>query len=255
VPGAPQLTQVERMTSRRLLILGIAALLIIVAGVWLAGRESSTGPGVGTGALYPGLKEELNAVNAIRLYKAGDARVVELVRKDDVWKVSERDNYPADDGKLRKLLIAIADAKTAEQKTADPQQYATLGVEDTKGSGATSLRIELVGTQKPVDLIVGKEAVGGRANYVRRAGEPQSWLIDTTIDTERPSSPRRPTAPLERRNPARLSTRSLDWPSRRASSEDRTGPRLRRSRRRPSCRPSDRVRSRPPSSRADRYRN
>jgi hypothetical protein len=171
------------MTSRRLLILGIAALLIIVAGVWLAGREGSTGTSAGTSALYPGLKEQLNAVNAVRLYKAGDARVVELVRKDDGWKVSERGSYPADEGKVRKLLIAIADAKTAEQKTADPQQYAKLGVEDTKATGATSLRIELVGTQKPVDLIVGKQAVGARANYVRRAGEPQSWLIDTTIDT------------------------------------------------------------------------
>jgi hypothetical protein len=171
------------MTSRRLLILGIAAVLIVIAGVWLAGRESSTGTTAGTAALYPGLKEQLNAVNVIHLYKAGDARVVELVRKDDAWKVSERDNYPADEGKVRKLLIAIADAKTAEQKTADPQQYAKLGVEDTKGTGATSLRIELVGAPKPVDLIVGKQAVGARANYVRRAGEPQSWLIDTTIDT------------------------------------------------------------------------
>jgi hypothetical protein len=171
------------MTSRRLLILGIAALLVIVAGVWLAGREGSTGTAAGTSALYPGLKEQLNTVNAIHLYKAGDARVVELVRKDDVWKVSERDGYPADDGKVRKLLIAIADAKTDEQKTADPQQYAKLGVEDTKGTGATSLRIELVGAPKPVDLIVGKQAAGARANYVRRAGEPQSWLIDTTLDT------------------------------------------------------------------------
>ena len=171
------------MTSRRLLILGIAALLIIVAGVWLAGREGSTGASIDAGPLYPGLKEQLNAVNAIHLYKAGDARVVELVRKDDVWKVSERDNYPADEGKVRKLLIAIADAKTAEQKTADPQQYTKLGVEDTKGPAATSLRIELVGTPKPVDVIVGKQAVGARANYVRRAGESQSWLIDTTIDT------------------------------------------------------------------------
>ena len=114
------------MTSRRLLILGIAALIIIVAGVWLAGRESSTGTSAATSALYPGLKEQLNAVNAIHLYKAGDARVVELVRKDDAWKVSERDSYPADDGKVRKLLIALADAKSAEQKTSDPQQYATL---------------------------------------------------------------------------------------------------------------------------------
>jgi hypothetical protein len=97
--------------------------------------------------------------------------------------VSDRDSYPADESKVRKLLIALADAKIAEQKTSDAQQYATLGVEDTKGAAATSLRIELVGAPKPVDLIVGKQAAGARSNYVRRAGEPQSWLIDATIDT------------------------------------------------------------------------
>jgi hypothetical protein len=175
------------MTSRRLLILGIAAILVIVAGVWLAGREGSSGTSAPTGALYPDLKAQLDAVNAVNLYKAGDARVVELVRKDDVWKVSDRDGYPADEGKVRKLLIAIADAKIAEQKTSDPQHYATLGVEDTKGASATSVRIELVGTPKPVDLIVGKQAVGARSNYVRRAGEAQSWLVDTTIDTSAPA--------------------------------------------------------------------
>jgi hypothetical protein len=171
------------MTSRRLLILGIAAIVIAVAGVWLAGREGSSGTSAPSGALYPDLKAQLNAVNAVHLYKAGDARVVELVRKDDVWRVSDRDNYPADDGKVRKLLIEIADAKIAEQKTSDPQHYAKLGVEDTKGTAATSVRIELAGAPKPVDLIVGKQAAGARSSYVRRAGEPQSWLIDKTIDT------------------------------------------------------------------------
>ena len=119
----------------------------------------------------------------MHIYKAGDARVVELKKQGESWTVSERDNYPADESKVRKLLIAIADAKVFEEKTSNPESYATLGVEDTKGAGATSLRIELVGPPKPVNLIVGKQGVGARSNYVRRAGEPQSWLINATIDT------------------------------------------------------------------------
>src|SRR5262245_13889534 len=171
------------MTSRRLLILAIAAIVAIGAGVWLAGREGSTGSSAGTGALYPELKEQLNSISAVNMFKAGDARVVELKKQGDDWTVSERDNYPADDAKVRKLLVAIADAKLYEQKTANPEAYATLGVEDTTGKGATSLRVELVGAPKPVNLIVGKQGVGARSNYVRRAGEAQSWLINATIDT------------------------------------------------------------------------
>ena len=171
------------MTSRRLLILIVAALVAIGAGVWLAGRQGSSGSTTGTSALYPGLKEQLNSVTAVNIFKAGDARVVEIKKQGESWTVSERDNYAADEGKVRKLLVAIADAKVSEEKTSKPEAYATLGVEDTKGTAATSLRIELVGAPKPVNLIVGKQGAGARSTYVRRAGEPQSWLINDTIDT------------------------------------------------------------------------
>jgi hypothetical protein len=171
------------MTSRRLLILSIAALVAIAAGVWLAGRQGSSGSTTGTAALYPELKAQLDSVSAVNIYKAGDARAVELQRQGQSWVVTGNSNYPADESKVRKLLIAIADAKVQEEKTSNPEAYATLGVEDTKGQGATSQRIELVGAAKPVDLIVGKQGAGARSTYVRRAGEPQSWLIDTTLDT------------------------------------------------------------------------
>jgi len=171
------------MNSRRLLILTIAALVAIGAGVWLAGRQTTSGSTAGPGALYPELKGQLNSVSSVNIYKAGDARIVELKKQGESWTVTERDNYHADAGKVGKLLIALADAKLSEEKTSNPEQYATLGVEDTKGTGATSLRIELGGTPKPVNLIVGKQGAGARSNYVRRAGEPQSWLINTTIDT------------------------------------------------------------------------
>jgi hypothetical protein len=171
------------MTSQRLLILVVVAVVSIAAGVWLAGRQGSSNSAAGTAVLYPELKQQLNSLTAVRIYKAGDARVVELKRQGESSTVSERDNYPADEGKFRRLVGAIADAKIYEEKTSNPQQYATLGVEDTKGSGATGIRIELVGLPKPVDLIVGKPGIGAKSTYVRRAGEPQSWLIDQSIDT------------------------------------------------------------------------
>jgi hypothetical protein len=171
------------MTSRRLLILIVVAVVAIAAGVWLAGRQGSSGSTTGVGALYPDLKGQLNAVSAVHIFKAGDARVVELNKQGETFTVSERDNYPADEGKVRRLLVAIADAKVLEEKTSNSEAYATLGVEDTKGNGATSLRVELVGAPNPVNLIVGKQGAGARSNYVRRAGEPQSWLIDQTLDT------------------------------------------------------------------------
>jgi hypothetical protein len=177
--------KVIAMTSQKLSILVIVAVLALVAGVWLAGRQSGSSADSDSArqTLYPELKQQLDSVTAVRIFKAGDARAVEMLRKDTGWVVSERSDYPADEPKLRKLLVALADAKLYEEKTSKPEQYKTLGVEDTTAPDASGVRIELAGTAKPVNLIVGNQAVGARSHYVRRAGEAQSWLVDTNIDT------------------------------------------------------------------------
>jgi hypothetical protein len=175
--------KVIAMTSQKLSILVIVAVLALVAGVWLTSRQSGSSDGSSQAALYPELKGQLDSVTAVRIFKAGDARAVELQRKDKGWTVSERSDYSADEPKLRKLLIALADAKLYEEKTSKPEQYKTLGVEDTTAADASGVRIELAGTAKPVNLIVGNQAGGARSHYVRRAGEAQSWLVNTDIDT------------------------------------------------------------------------
>lgn len=169
------------MTSRKLLILGIVAVVAVGAGIWLAGRQTST-PAESAG-LYPELKQELDAITAVRIVKAGGTPAVELKRGEAGWTVSERANYPADEAKLRKLITSLAEAKLVEEKTANAGSYATLGVEDISNSAAGGIRIEIDGPKRPVQLIVGKQASGGQSHYVRRADEPKSWLINKNIDT------------------------------------------------------------------------
>ena len=170
------------MTSRRLLTLIVAALIAIGAGVWLATRQASTVAVQERAALYPELKQQLDAVKSVGIYKAGDVRAVELMRQNGGWGVSERAGYPADESRLRKLLRSLADAKVYEEKTSNPASYKSLGVEDIKDSAAAGVRLELTGQQTPVNLLVGKSGVGGESHYVRRAGEAQSWLVDGNID-------------------------------------------------------------------------
>jgi Domain of unknown function (DUF4340) len=171
------------MTSRRLLGLIVVALIAIGAGVWLATRQASTSGVQERAALYPELKQQLDAVKSVRIYKAGEVLGVEVVREDKVWGVAERAGYPADEARLRKLLRGLADAKVYEEKTSNPASYKSLGVEDVSDSAATGVRLELTGQQTPVNLLVGKSGVGAESHYVRRAGEAQSWLVDKSIDT------------------------------------------------------------------------
>lgn len=170
------------MTSRKLSILAIVAILAVVGGIWLAGRQTSTSSGE-TATLYPDLKKEIDTVSAIRIVKAGGATAVELKRGESGWTVSERSNYPADEAKLRKLVTSLAEAKLLEEKTSTVESYPTLGVEDVSNDGAGGIQVEVDGPKQPLKLIVGKQAQGGQSHYVRRAGEPKSWLVNKDIDT------------------------------------------------------------------------
>src|SRR3990170_2923548 len=115
------------MTSRKLLILGIVAIVAIVGGIWLAQRQTST-PSSEAAVLYPALKKELDAITAVRIVKAGGTTAVEMKRGESGWTVSERSNYPADEAKLRTLVTNLADAKLLEEKTSTAENYPTLGV-------------------------------------------------------------------------------------------------------------------------------
>ena len=174
------------MNSRRLIVLGLAAVAAIAVGLWIGGRRTSSDLSAGQ-LLYPELKQQLDQVTGVRIVKAGDQPGVELARRDAGWVVVDRADYPADTAKLRKLLAALAEAKTFEEKTSNPEQYANLGVEDVNGPKAGGVRIEVTGPKAPVDLIVGKPGIGANSMYVRRAGEKPSWLISSSVDTS--SSP------------------------------------------------------------------
>lgn len=171
------------MNSKNLGILGAIAVVAIGGGIWLASERSSSSIEGTTTALYPNLKKTLNDASAIRIYKAGDELAVEIARKGDRWEVAQRNGYPADDAKVRKLLLALGNANIREEKTSNSKNYASLGVEDVSEANATGVRMEVAGVEPAVNLIVGKDGPGLDSQYVRRAGEPQSWLIDVNLDS------------------------------------------------------------------------
>lgn len=168
------------MTSRRLLVLAVLAVIAVVAAVMLANQRTSTAQAP-SDLLYPDLKAQADSVKAIRIYKAGDARALELIRNGADWTVTERNGYPVAAVKARRLVQALSDAKIQEEKTADPTKYAALSVEDVSAADAKGVRIELEGPATPVNLIVGKDGPGGKSSYARRAGDKQSWLVNTQL--------------------------------------------------------------------------
>ncbi|HNR22223.1 MAG TPA: DUF4340 domain-containing protein [Steroidobacteraceae bacterium] len=180
------------MTPRRVAVLAIAALLVMMAALWLGSRrDSATTAHVGSPVL-PRLDALLNEVARVRIESKSEAAT--LVRTGAGWTVEER-GFRADPAKLRRLLLGLADLKVIEEKTSDPAKYAQLGVEDP-GPEATGTHLLATAAGTEFALIIGKVADSASV-YVRVPGsgpsllaaprvaadaDPKHWLDTALVD-------------------------------------------------------------------------
>ena len=125
-------------------------------------------------------------LSSLDLRKGSATPVVSLHKKGEQWTVAQRADYPADVSKLRKLLLSLSDAKIVEEKTSDPANYATIGVDDPSKPGALGAQVDFTLNDGPQSLIVGKPS--GESNFVRRSSEKTSYLVAPGIYVE--SEPR-----------------------------------------------------------------
>src|SRR5258708_15823466 len=169
------------MSRQRFIVLLVAALLAISAALYLSTQRNLARDVHGL-PLLPSLAGELNSVTSLSVLKGGSTPVVTVHRQGEQWTVAERADYPADVPKLRKLLLALGDAKLREEKTSDPANYSIIGVEDPTKAGASGAEIELGGKDGKHEVIVGKRVEQG--NFVRRAGEKTSYVAEPGISIE-----------------------------------------------------------------------
>jgi len=161
------------------LVAALGVLAVLAALALLARRPANPADG----PFLPGFRDELNAVSRIVVTGPGNAEVATLERGADRWTVGGRDGYAADVARIRKNLLALADARIVEQKTANPDFYARLGVADPGATDGAGTRLTITGTGRPVDVIVGNALPGAAGQtYVRRAGEAESWLVAAQFD-------------------------------------------------------------------------
>lgn len=171
------------MTARTLIAL-VAALILLALAAFFGTRSNAPASLVGE-PLWPDLEAALADIDRVRIARAGDEPVATLERRDAHWGLAERAGYPADIGKLRTVLGALAEARIVEEKTSNPTFYARLGVEPIEEATASGVAVAAFTGERPVlAVIVGDDASGGD-QYVRVADQATSYMIDRAVDVPR----------------------------------------------------------------------
>ena len=173
------------MSRERFIALVVAAVLAISGALFLSAQRNVRRDTHGV-ALIPALAGELNTVTALSVRRGSAAPTVTVHEKDGRWTVAERGDYPADVAKLRKLLLALGDAKIVEEKTSNPANFAVIGVEDPSSPAATGAEISVTARDGQHAVIIGKPVGGG--NFARRSGDNSSYSVEPGISFE--SEPR-----------------------------------------------------------------
>jgi hypothetical protein len=118
----------------------------------------------------------------VSIFKGAAAPAVTLHKTGTQWSVAQRADYPADLTKLRRLLVALGDAKVVEEKTSDPANYPIIGVEDPTKPGAGGAEISVTARDGKHAVIVGKPV--GEGTFARREGESKSYTVEPAISVD-----------------------------------------------------------------------
>ncbi len=199
------------MKGKQLIL--VLGLLVVLGGaaLFLRQRDSATWSQSAVASSDKVLDFPLNDVSQVTL-KTGETEL-NLVKKENTWRVVERADYPADFQKVASLIRKLWELRAAQTVEVGESQLGRLDLTDT---AATSIQLQGESDKKLAALLLGKkqmrEAAGnlGRGEFPvgryvmtpARAGQvflaaqtfdevetkPESWLNRDFIKVENPKS-------------------------------------------------------------------
>ncbi|CAK0741525.1 putative DUF4340 domain-containing protein [Gammaproteobacteria bacterium] len=165
--------------SIQLLLLGLAT---GITGYWVMENPPSTTSSMvpGEGRFLPNLASQLDQVQRIRIEKGADHWT--LLKTEGRWKLEEKDGYPADRTKIRKILLGMAQWERLDPKTRKPENYPRLGLAESGDGAEGARRVELQGSAGTLASIrlgkrqPAKAGEGLSEFYVKTTEDSQVWL-------------------------------------------------------------------------------
>ncbi|GEM_PF-1768777 len=194
------------MNSKSLIIIAAATVgLVGIAAIVAVNRSATVTRGSGgpsnASPVFSGLKDKLDTVSRIIIKRGTQEAVLVRDASGKNWSVENKGGYPASFDSIRPVVAAVAEATIIDEKTAKPELFDRLEVDDPTKENAKGTLITLQDEQgvSLASLIVGKADGGGASadpfsgpapgdgvpkRFARRANENQSYLIaaDLTLD-------------------------------------------------------------------------
>jgi hypothetical protein len=126
------------MNKRQLLILLVLGVVAAGAGWWFYRHQTSSwsqGSGRAGAPVLGSLP--VNDVASIRIRH--DTNEVTLAKKDDLWRVRERGDYPANFSEISALLLKLRDLKIVQEEQVGASQLPRLHLAEGQGANAPTV--------------------------------------------------------------------------------------------------------------------
>ncbi|MGH7060389.1 MAG: DUF4340 domain-containing protein [Stellaceae bacterium] len=168
-----------------LLLVGATILLVAAAAYALATGDRAITAAPDAQRVFPQLAAHLGDLAWMRISHGATKADFNLI--GGRWTVVEKGNYPAAPGKVRRLLLGLAELTLVEPKTTRPELFGRLDLDDPSNGKSTLVALQDRTGKAVAELIVGKmrhDRLGGGndAVYLRKPREDQTWLARGSLD-------------------------------------------------------------------------
>lgn len=183
------------MKPKTLAILAFAAAAVAVIAAVVSRKDRPVAPpeAPAEARLFPDLGPKLGAVATVSI-QHGD-KDLSIRRAGEAWQLAEKGGYPVKADQVATVLRGLSELLQAEKRTAKPENYPKLNVQDPDGKpvepGAQAPTLLTLKDDKDAVLaaaIIGTTEYGSKpAVNIRKQGDSQTWLASGTLDV--PSDP------------------------------------------------------------------
>lgn len=164
----------------------VTVVLAIVVGL---GRETASFDLANGEPVFEDLREDPDAASKIEVKsRFGEFT---LLRNGDDWVTPDRADYPVEANDVRRLIISLADMRYVERKTANPERFYRLELQDIDSELADSayVKVSNAGDKTLAELIVGRPSArffGGSSSgtYIRFPDTTDTWLVSSVTNVQ-----------------------------------------------------------------------